>query len=149
MQPVGYSTGENLSERRASYHSHFERQLCTRLGFSICPQLLGSSSQSTSSLCPVGFFCPSLVTPHLGVLLHVFFPQNVCTKCGVETSNNRPHPVWLCKICLEQREVSDQGLCLEAVGQGGTWSLGAQPGSCILWDCWERKQLRAGMWLSV
>ncbi|XP_029389757.1 rabphilin-3A isoform X1 [Mus pahari] len=31
--------------------------------------------------------------------------KNVCTKCGVETSNNRPHPVWLCKICLEQREV--------------------------------------------
>ncbi|XP_057620749.1 LOW QUALITY PROTEIN: RIMS-binding protein 2-like [Chionomys nivalis] len=31
--------------------------------------------------------------------------KNVCTKCGVKTSNNRPHPVWLCKICLEQREV--------------------------------------------
>ncbi|KAK7806452.1 hypothetical protein U0070_017989 [Myodes glareolus] len=31
--------------------------------------------------------------------------RNVCTKCGVKTSNNRPHPVWLCKICLEQREV--------------------------------------------
>ncbi|XP_012878565.1 PREDICTED: rabphilin-3A isoform X2 [Dipodomys ordii] len=31
--------------------------------------------------------------------------KNVCTKCGVETTNNRPHPVWLCKICLEQREV--------------------------------------------
>ncbi|XP_063081746.1 rabphilin-3A isoform X2 [Cavia porcellus] len=31
--------------------------------------------------------------------------KNVCTKCGVDTSNNRPHPVWLCKICLEQREV--------------------------------------------
>ncbi|XP_066870749.1 rabphilin-3A isoform X1 [Kogia breviceps] len=31
--------------------------------------------------------------------------KNVCTKCGVETSNSRPHPVWLCKICIEQREV--------------------------------------------
>ncbi|XP_019497120.1 PREDICTED: rabphilin-3A [Hipposideros armiger] len=31
--------------------------------------------------------------------------KNVCTKCGVETSNNRPHPMWLCKICIEQREV--------------------------------------------
>ncbi|KAM5239353.1 LOW QUALITY PROTEIN: rabphilin-3A [Ctenodactylus gundi] len=31
--------------------------------------------------------------------------KNVCTKCGVETSNNRTHPVWLCKICVEQREV--------------------------------------------
>ncbi|XP_030890676.1 rabphilin-3A [Leptonychotes weddellii] len=31
--------------------------------------------------------------------------KNVCIKCGVETSSNRPHPVWLCKICIEQREV--------------------------------------------
>ncbi|KAM4827343.1 rabphilin-3A isoform 2-T2 [Thomomys bottae] len=31
--------------------------------------------------------------------------KNVCTKCGVQITNNRPHPVWLCKICLEQREV--------------------------------------------
>uniref|UniRef100_A0A2K5RS45 Rabphilin 3A n=1 Tax=Cebus imitator TaxID=2715852 RepID=A0A2K5RS45_CEBIM len=30
--------------------------------------------------------------------------KNVCTKCGVET-NNRMHSVWLCKICIEQREV--------------------------------------------
>ncbi|XP_070618117.1 rabphilin-3A [Erythrolamprus reginae] len=31
--------------------------------------------------------------------------KNVCTKCGVQTTNNRPHSVWLCKICTEQREV--------------------------------------------
>lgn len=31
--------------------------------------------------------------------------KNVCKKCGVETPNNRPHSVWLCKICSEQREV--------------------------------------------
>ncbi|XP_075852703.1 rabphilin-3A isoform X2 [Microcebus murinus] len=31
--------------------------------------------------------------------------KNVCTKCGVETSKNRLHSVWLCKICMEQREV--------------------------------------------
>ncbi|KAM8961942.1 rabphilin-3A isoform 3-T3 [Pelodytes ibericus] len=30
--------------------------------------------------------------------------KNVCTKCGVET-NSRPHSIWLCKICSEQREV--------------------------------------------
>ncbi|NXN96076.1 RP3A protein, partial [Rhinopomastus cyanomelas] len=30
--------------------------------------------------------------------------KNVCTKCGVET-NSRPHAIWLCKICSEQREV--------------------------------------------
>uniref|UniRef100_A0A803TWQ6 Rabphilin-3A n=1 Tax=Anolis carolinensis TaxID=28377 RepID=A0A803TWQ6_ANOCA len=31
--------------------------------------------------------------------------KNVCTKCGVQTTNNRPHNIWLCKICSEQREV--------------------------------------------
>ncbi|XP_060642077.2 rabphilin-3A isoform X1 [Anolis sagrei] len=31
--------------------------------------------------------------------------KNVCTKCGVQTTNNRPHSIWLCKICSEQREV--------------------------------------------
>ncbi|XP_012586344.1 PREDICTED: rabphilin-3A [Condylura cristata] len=31
--------------------------------------------------------------------------KNVCARCGVETSNKRPHSVWLCKICIEQREV--------------------------------------------
>ncbi|XP_068767207.1 rabphilin-3A isoform X2 [Struthio camelus] len=31
--------------------------------------------------------------------------KNVCTKCGVETTNSRPHSIWLCKICSEQREV--------------------------------------------
>nr|XP_014428395.1 rabphilin-3A [Pelodiscus sinensis] len=31
--------------------------------------------------------------------------KNVCTNCGVETTNSRPHSIWLCKICSEQREV--------------------------------------------
>uniref|UniRef100_A0A672U3Z8 Rabphilin 3A n=1 Tax=Strigops habroptila TaxID=2489341 RepID=A0A672U3Z8_STRHB len=31
--------------------------------------------------------------------------KNVCTKCGVQTTNSRPHAIWLCKICSEQREV--------------------------------------------
>ncbi|NXH11446.1 RP3A protein, partial [Bucco capensis] len=31
--------------------------------------------------------------------------KNVCTKCGVQTTNSRPHTIWLCKICSEQREV--------------------------------------------
>ncbi|XP_018416448.1 PREDICTED: rabphilin-3A [Nanorana parkeri] len=30
--------------------------------------------------------------------------KNVCTKCGIQT-NSRPHSIWLCKICSEQREV--------------------------------------------
>uniref|UniRef100_A0A6J0UEG4 Rabphilin-3A n=1 Tax=Pogona vitticeps TaxID=103695 RepID=A0A6J0UEG4_9SAUR len=31
--------------------------------------------------------------------------KNVCTKCGIKTTNNQPHSIWLCKICIEQREV--------------------------------------------
>uniref|UniRef100_A0A8C5RDC3 Rabphilin-3A n=1 Tax=Laticauda laticaudata TaxID=8630 RepID=A0A8C5RDC3_LATLA len=31
--------------------------------------------------------------------------KNMCTKCGIQTTNTRPHSVWLCKICTEQREV--------------------------------------------
>ncbi|XP_065273858.1 rabphilin-3A [Emys orbicularis] len=31
--------------------------------------------------------------------------KNVCTECGVEATNSRPHSIWLCKICSEQREV--------------------------------------------
>ncbi|KAM4700514.1 rab effector Noc2 isoform 2-T2 [Discoglossus pictus] len=31
--------------------------------------------------------------------------KKVCTKCGIETSNSQKRPVWLCKICSEQREV--------------------------------------------
>lgn len=86
--------------------------------------------------------------PHLGVLLHVFYPQNVCTKCGVETSNNRPHPVWLCKICIEQREVS---------GQAWAWryrdgvALGAWGLRLVLVSCGfggKGNSFRAGVWLS-
>ncbi|KFR15797.1 Rabphilin-3A, partial [Opisthocomus hoazin] len=36
--------------------------------------------------------------------------KNVCTKCGVETTNSRPHAIWLCKICSEQREEVRGGL---------------------------------------
>ncbi|KAL4617223.1 rabphilin-3A-like isoform X1 [Arapaima gigas] len=30
--------------------------------------------------------------------------KNMCTRCGVQ-KNNRTRPVWLCKICSEQKEV--------------------------------------------
>lgn len=36
-------------------------------------------------------------------LLSLF--QKVCTKCGIETSGAQKRPLWLCKICSEQREV--------------------------------------------
>lgn len=54
---------------------------------------------------------PRLVHPELAIPSgcpngSLLSPQNVCTKCGVETTNSRPHPIWLCKICSEQREVS-------------------------------------------
>ncbi|XP_063313074.1 rab effector Noc2 isoform X1 [Pelobates fuscus] len=31
--------------------------------------------------------------------------KKVCTKCGIETMGSQKRPVWLCKICSEQREV--------------------------------------------
>lgn len=31
--------------------------------------------------------------------------KKVCTKCGIEASPSQKRPLWLCKICSEQREV--------------------------------------------
>ncbi|XP_060114804.1 rab effector Noc2 [Heteronotia binoei] len=31
--------------------------------------------------------------------------KKVCTKCGIETVGTSKRPLWLCKICSEQREV--------------------------------------------
>ncbi|NXE06161.1 DOC2B protein, partial [Lophotis ruficrista] len=31
--------------------------------------------------------------------------KKVCTKCGIETCGTQKRPLWLCKICSEQREV--------------------------------------------
>ncbi|XP_027546705.1 rab effector Noc2 [Neopelma chrysocephalum] len=31
--------------------------------------------------------------------------KKVCTKCGIETVGAQKRPIWLCKICSEQREV--------------------------------------------
>ncbi|XP_077897209.1 rab effector Noc2 [Ictidomys tridecemlineatus] len=31
--------------------------------------------------------------------------KKVCTKCGIETSPGQKRPLWLCKICSEQREI--------------------------------------------
>ncbi|XP_027623695.1 rab effector Noc2 isoform X3 [Tupaia chinensis] len=30
--------------------------------------------------------------------------KKVCTKCGIEASPGQKRPLWLCKICSEQRE---------------------------------------------
>ncbi|XP_042636421.1 rab effector Noc2 [Orycteropus afer afer] len=32
--------------------------------------------------------------------------KKVCTKCGIEASPGQKRPLWLCKICSEQRELS-------------------------------------------
>ncbi|RDD47301.1 Double C2-like domain-containing protein beta [Trichoplax sp. H2] len=31
--------------------------------------------------------------------------KGVCSKCGVDTYNSRKQPLWLCKLCSEQREL--------------------------------------------
>ncbi|XP_026304142.1 rab effector Noc2 [Piliocolobus tephrosceles] len=33
--------------------------------------------------------------------------KKVCTKCGIEASPGQKRPLWLCKICSEQREVEN------------------------------------------
>ncbi|XP_054313131.1 rab effector Noc2 isoform X1 [Pongo pygmaeus] len=33
--------------------------------------------------------------------------KKVCTKCGIEASPGQKRPLWLCKICSEQREETD------------------------------------------
>uniref|UniRef100_A0A7N9C9R2 FYVE-type domain-containing protein n=1 Tax=Macaca fascicularis TaxID=9541 RepID=A0A7N9C9R2_MACFA len=35
--------------------------------------------------------------------------KKVCTKCGIEASPGQKRPLWLCKICSEQREVGRPG----------------------------------------
>ncbi|XP_027623696.1 rab effector Noc2 isoform X4 [Tupaia chinensis] len=35
--------------------------------------------------------------------------KKVCTKCGIEASPGQKRPLWLCKICSEQREACSSG----------------------------------------
>lgn len=60
-----------------------------------------------SLLSPRG--CGELLTPLCFPLFFFFFSlslfQKVCTKCGIETVGAQKRPLWLCKICSEQREV--------------------------------------------
>lgn len=47
--------------------------------------------------------------------------KKVCTKCGIEASPGQKRPLWLCKICSEQREVGCPG---RRSGGGLGWGLG-------------------------
>ncbi|XP_067572821.1 rab effector Noc2 isoform X2 [Pseudorca crassidens] len=47
-------------------------------------------------------------SPELSRLAELKFythSMKVCTKCGIEASPGQKRPLWLCKICSEQREV--------------------------------------------
>ncbi|XP_009878670.1 PREDICTED: rabphilin-3A [Charadrius vociferus] len=66
--------------------------------------------------------------------------KNVCTKCGVETTNSRPHAIWLCKICSEQREAdagppaeqdSDALAAPHGSARGGVFNSDADRGGCV------------------
>lgn len=71
-----------------------------------------------------------------GVANATFFPpffslslfQKVCTKCGIETFGAQKRPLWLCKICSEQREVK------YSCGEMGLSSM-YLPGSSLCWVC--------------
>ena len=39
--------------------------------------------------------------------MFVFCFQAACAKCGVDTTSSRNVPIWLCKLCNEQREVQN------------------------------------------
>lgn len=45
------------------------------------------------------------------LVLCLFYLQAVCTKCGVDTFNCHKQPLWLCKICSENREVRSHMVC--------------------------------------
>ena len=38
-------------------------------------------------------------------MVNAFLLQAACSKCGVDTISSRNIPIWLCKLCNEQREV--------------------------------------------
>ncbi|XP_066058378.1 rab effector Noc2 isoform X6 [Chamaea fasciata] len=68
--------------------------------------------------------------------------KKVCTKCGIETVGAQKRPLWLCKICSEQRELiirlleGTQELGLEEV-----WGVVLQ-GAAQVHQAFEEQQLQ-------
>ena len=62
----------------------------------------------------------------LRILQYVSMLQAVCTKCGIDTFNSNHQPLWLCKICSENREVNGK-----IIRDLPSWSLIEIP-----WSSW-------------
>lgn len=124
-----------------------------------------SISHYPYSYCPISC-CPSPITPSpispdLTSPRDILLPhgtflslQNVCTKCGVETTNSRPHPIWLCKICSEQREVSAATIptwglqCCTLSISFSLASIGCSGIKCLILLLQIISGLKRGSWLS-
>lgn len=117
------------------------------------------------SYCPISCclspITPSPISPDLTSPRDILLPhgtflslQNVCTKCGVETTNSRPHPIWLCKICSEQREVSAATIptwglqCCTLSISFSLVSIGCSGIKCLILLLQIISGLKRGSWLS-
>lgn len=122
--------------------SHFPYSYCP---ISCCPSPITPSPISPDLTSP-----RDILLPH-GTFLSL---QNVCTKCGVETTNSRPHPIWLCKICSEQREVSAATIptwglqCCTLPISFSLVSIGCSGIKCLILLLQIISGLKRGSWLS-
>ncbi|XP_056362947.1 rab effector Noc2 isoform X1 [Oenanthe melanoleuca] len=62
--------------------------------------------------------------------------KKVCTKCGIETAGAQKRPLWLCKICSEQREWFPVTVTVTLSSAPPAWMTNP--------SLWDPKALRAG-----
>ncbi|XP_045840425.1 rab effector Noc2 isoform X3 [Meles meles] len=55
--------------------------------------------------------------------------KKVCTKCGIEASPGQKRPLWLCKICSEQREWFPVTVTVTRISAPLAWRTDFQQGS--------------------
>ncbi|XP_077021574.1 rab effector Noc2 isoform X3 [Tamandua tetradactyla] len=53
--------------------------------------------------------------------------KKVCTKCGIEASPGQKRPLWLCKICSEQREWFPVAVTVTQISAPPAWRTESRP----------------------
>ncbi|XP_021093879.1 rab effector Noc2 isoform X3 [Heterocephalus glaber] len=53
--------------------------------------------------------------------------KKVCTKCGIEASPGQKRPLWLCKICSEQREWFPATVTVTQISALPAWRTDSRP----------------------
>nr|XP_033702608.1 rab effector Noc2 isoform X4 [Tursiops truncatus] len=53
--------------------------------------------------------------------------KKVCTKCGIEASPGQKRPLWLCKICSEQREWFPATVTVTQISAPPVWRTDSHP----------------------